>query len=394
MYSFAKSVMTFILAGGKGTRLYPLTKFRVKPAVPFLGVYRIIDFVLSNAVNSGLRKIVLLTQYLSLSLDRHIRIAWDLFKYDVDGYIYSLPAQHRYGEKWYEGTADAVYQNIYTLQLERPEYLLILSGDHIYKMDYKDLFEFHEKSKSDFTLVALLYPTKKSSRFGVLKVNKRGRVLSFHEKPEKPPEFPGKPGYSLVNAGIYLAKTEVIVQALMEDHRNAYSSHDFGKDVIPMLISQGKKVCAYVFDGYWRDIGTLDSYYQTSMDFLSKSLPIDLYDSDFPIRTYHPSLPPAYISRNSVVENSFISNGCRIEGAKVKNSIISPGVIVKKGAIIEDSIIFNNVLIGDSVYIKGCIIDKNNKIEDKNFMENFNRYGVEVTQEGVIVMPKEWRGDA
>ena len=394
MYSFAKSVMVFILAGGKGTRLYPLTKFRVKPAVPFLGVYRIIDFVLSNAVNSGLRKIVLLTQYLSLSLDRHIRIAWDLFKYDVDGYIYSLPAQHRYGEKWYEGTADAVYQNIYTLQLERPEYLLILSGDHIYKMDYKDLFEFHKKSKSDFTLVALLYPARMSSRFGVLKVNKRGRVLSFHEKPGKPPEFPGKPGYSLVNAGIYLAKTEVIVQALIEDHRNAYSSHDFGKDVIPMLISQGKKVCAYVFDGYWRDIGTLDSYYQTSMDFLSSNPPIDLYDGEFPIRTYHPSLPPAYISRNSMVENSFISNGCRIEGAKVKNSIISPGVIVKKGAIIEDSIVFNDVLIGDSVYIKGCIIDKNNRIEDKNFMENFKRYGVEITQEGVIVMPKEWRRDA
>ncbi|MCD6278043.1 glucose-1-phosphate adenylyltransferase [candidate division WOR-3 bacterium] len=394
MYSFAKSVMVFILAGGKGTRLYPLTKFRVKPAVPFLGVYRIIDFVLSNAVNSGLRKIVLLTQYLSLSLDRHIRIAWDLFKYDVDGYIYSLPAQHRYGEKWYEGTADAVYQNIYTLQLERPEYLLILSGDHIYKMDYKDLFEFHKKSKSDFTLVALLYPARMSSRFGVLKVNKRGRVLSFHEKPGKPPEFPGKPGYSLVNAGIYLAKTEVIVQALIEDHRNAYSSHDFGKDVIPMLISHGKKVCAYVFDGYWRDIGTLDSYYQTNMDFLSSNPPIDLYDGEFPIRTYHPSLPPAYISRNSMVENSFISNGCRIEGAKVKNSIISPGVIVKKGAIIEDSIVFNDVLIGDSVYIKGCIIDKNNRIEDKNFMENFKRYGVEITQEGVIVMPKEWRRDA
>ncbi len=386
-----KNILTFILAGGKGVRLYPLTKNRAKPAVPFMGVYRIIDFVLSNAVNSGLRKIVLLTQYLSLSLDRHIRQGWDLFKYDVDGYIYPLPAQQRYGERWYEGTADAVYQNIYTLEMEKPEHLLILSGDHIYKMDYRPFIENHIKKDADFSLVALLYPRSESSRFGTLDINRENRVLKFIEKPSNPPPFKKDDRFSLVNAGIYIAKTERLVKVLIEDARNSYSTHDFGKDVIPKMINEGYRVYAYVFDGYWKDIGTLDSYYDANFDFLNEGeKPINLKDPEFPIKTYFPPLPPAQILRGSEVSNSYISNGVEINGAKVLNSIISPLVKIEKNAYIENSIIFERCIIGENVKIKDTIIDKDNFIKDVDICSNWKKYGLDITERKRIIVAKGW----
>lgn len=384
-----KNICTFILAGGKGIRLYPLTKNRAKPAVPFMGVYRIIDFVLSNTVNSGLRKVVLLTQYLSLSLDRHIRQGWDLFKYDVDGYLYPLPAQQRYGERWYEGTADAVYQNIYTLQMERPEHLLMLSGDHIYKMDYKQLIEQHIKKEADFTLVALLYPRKDSSRFGTLEINSENKVVSFIEKPSNPPPYKKNENFSLVNAGIYIAKTETLVKVLIEDARNSYSTHDFGKDVIPKMINEGYKIYSYVFDGYWKDIGTLDSYFETNFDFLIGK-PIDLKDPNFPIRTYFPPLPPAQILKGSEVVNSYISNGAEINGAKVINSIISPLVKIEKNAIVENSIIFERCVIGEGVKLTNTIVDKDNNIKEVDICSNWKKYGLDVTEKNRIVIAKGW----
>lgn len=386
-----KNILTFILAGGKGVRLYPLTKNRAKPAVPFMGVYRIIDFVLSNTVNSGLRKIVLLTQYLSLSLDRHIRQGWDLFKYDVDGYLYPLPAQQRYGERWYEGTADAVYQNIYTLQMERPEHLLILSGDHIYKMNYQPLIEQHIKKDADFTLVALLYPRIESSRFGTVDINRENRVNGFIEKPSNPPPYKKDDRFSLVNAGIYIAKTESLVKVLIEDARNSYSTHDFGKDVIPKMINEGYKVYAYVFDGYWKDIGTLDSYFETNNDFLNEEdKPINLKDPEFPIRTYFPPLPPAQILRGSEVLNSYISNGAEINGAKVINSIISPLVKIEKNAYVENSIIFERCIIGEGVRIINTIIDKDNFIKEKDICSDWKKYGLDITEKNRIVVAKGW----
>jgi len=388
------NILTFILAGGKGQRLYPLTRDRAKPAVPFLGVYRIIDFVLSNAVNSGLRKIVLLTQYRSLSLDRHIRMAWDIYRSEIDGYIYTLPAQQRYGMRWYEGTADAVFQNIYTLEKEKPDYLIVLSGDHIYKMDYVDLIDQHITRDADLTLVSIPFPKKKSMQFGIIEIDKSKRVKGFEEKPGSPKSIPDKPNFSLINGGIYIFKTNLLVKILTEDMRNKYSTHDFGRDIIPKMISEKYNVLTHIFDTYWRDIGTLDSYFGSTMDFLSNSPPINLSEPESPMRTYFPPLPPAKIMKNSVIENSFIANGAEIHSAKIINSIISPSVIVKKDALVKDSIIFHRTVINPGAKVERMIVDKEVVVDKKFKREDAKKYGFEPTEKGIITIPKGWRMDA
>ena len=257
-----------ILCGGRGERLYPLTKDRAKPSVPFLGSYRIIDFSLSNSLNSGFRQIALLTQYKSLSLERHILYGWNIFPAETGGYIISLPAQGRVADHWYEGTADAVFQNIYTIQQEKPDAILVLSGDHIYRTDYRKVLKFMIEKKAEAVILAKTVDRPQAHRFGVVAIDEDRRIVEFLEKPPDPPAVPWEKSKSLISMGVYLFRTEPLIRALIEDAKSRKSSHDFGKDIIPRLIRKSG-VFAYLFDGYWEDIGTLDAYWQANMAFLS-----------------------------------------------------------------------------------------------------------------------------
>ncbi|MGC8976912.1 MAG: glucose-1-phosphate adenylyltransferase [Candidatus Ratteibacteria bacterium] len=395
-----KNVITFILAGGKGERLYPLTKDRAKPAVPFGATYRIIDFSLSNAVNSGLKKIYILTQYKSFSLQRHIREGWNILSKELGEFIEIVPAQQRIGEDWYLGTADSVFQNIYILEREKPEYVLILSGDHVYKMDYTKMIEFHIKKKADLTISVFEVKKEEAKRFGVLKVDSEYRVIDFVEKPENPFTIPENPSISLISMGIYVFNTEILVKRLIEDAKKIESSHDFGKDVIPSMIKKDR-VFAYKFTEenkretkYWRDIGTIEAYYNANMELLEIDPILNLYDEKWPIMTYKPQSPPAkivFLGRNIEILNSLISDGCIITDSSIYNSIISPNVKIEKGSEIFDSIIMNNVCIGENCKIKRTIIDKNVIIPD-NSVIGYNidqdRKKFFVTETGIIVIPR------
>ena len=334
-----------ILAGGRGERLYPLTRDRAKPAVPFGAIYRIIDFTLSNCLNSGIRRIYALTQYKSISLQRHIQLGWNILSAPLGEFIEAVPAQQRIDEHWYQGTADAIFQNIYTLQAERPDLVLILSGDHIYKMDYRKMIAFHWERGADLTVAAIRMDRGLSREFGVIEVDRDWQIIGFQEKPEEPKAIPGDPGGILASMGIYIFNTEVLVRRLIEDARSE-SSHDFGKDIIPMMIGKDQ-VFALDFRqgdcggmGYWRDVGTIDAYYEANMDLISVTPQLNLYDLQWPILTYQPTSPPAKTvwieeGRVGTALNSIISNGCIISGGNVKRSILSPKVTVHSFAEID-----------------------------------------------------------
>jgi glucose-1-phosphate adenylyltransferase len=395
-----KKVTTFILAGGKGERLYPLTKDRAKPAVPFGGTYRIIDFSLSNAVNSGFKRIYILTQYKSFSLQRHIREGWNILSRELGEFIEVVPAQQRISEDWYLGTADAIFQNLYILEREKPEYVLILSGDHVYKMDYTKMLNFHIQKNADLTISVFEVNKEEASRFGVLKVDNEYRVIDFVEKPQIPFTLPENPSISLISMGIYIFNTEILVKRLIEDAKKIDSSHDFGKDVIPSMIKRDR-VFAYRFieedkreSRYWRDIGTIEAYYNANMELLEIDPILNLYDEDWPIMTYKPQSPPAkivFLGRNIEILNSLISDGCIISGSSIYNSVISPSVKIEKGSEIFDSIIMNNVYIGENCKIKRTIIDKNviipnNSVIGYNIEEDKKRFFVSET--GIVVIPR------
>lgn len=392
MEIFYKKVLVMILCGGKGERLYPLTKDRAKPSVPFAGSYRIIDFSLSNSLNSGFRKIALLTQYKSLSLERHILQGWSIFHPESNEYIISLPAQGRLSEHWYEGTADAVFQNIYTIQQENPDVILVLSGDHVYRADYRQLLKFFLEKKAEAVVMAHTCPTEEANRFGVISINEDCRIVNFTEKPKKPTPLPWSPEQSLISMGVYLFSTPVLVKALIRDARNSKSSHDFGKDVIPELIKQNN-VYAYIYEDYWQDIGTIDAYWQANMDFLSSSPPIKLNDPEWPIRTYKPQYPSSYFSGGEIT-NTIIGSGCQILGGKIKDSILSPGVTVEPGATVEQSIIFESTIIKKGARIKKTIIDKK-VIIPENFSVGFNlekdKAYFKISPKGIRTIPKGWR---
>jgi glucose-1-phosphate adenylyltransferase len=396
-----KNVITFILAGGKGERLYPLTKDRAKPAVPFGGTYRIIDFSLSNAVNSGFKRIYILTQYKSFSLQRHIREGWNILSRELGEFIEVVPAQQRISEDWYLGTADAIFQNLYILEREKPEYVLILSGDHVYKMDYTKMLNFHIQNKADLTISVFEVNKEEASRFGVLKVDNEYRVIDFVEKPQIPFTLPENPSISLISMGIYIFNTEILVKRLIEDAKKIYSSHDFGKDVIPSMIKRDR-MFAYRFieedkreSRYWRDIGTIEAYYNANMELLEIDPILNLYDENWPIMTYKPQSPPAkivFLGRNIEILNSLISDGCIISGSSIYNSVISPSVKIEKGSEIFDSIIMNNVYIGENCKIKRTIIDKNviipnNSVIGYNIEEDKKKFFV--TETGIVVIPRE-----
>ncbi len=396
-----KNVLAMILAGGRGERLYPLTRDRAKPAVCFGAIYRIIDFTLSNCLNSDIRRIYLLTQYKSTSLHRHIQLGWNILSAPLGEFIGVIPAQQRIDEHWYQGTADAIFQNIYTLQQEMPDLVLILSGDHIYKMDYRKMIAFHLEKRADLTVAAIRMDRTLSKEFGVMEVDRDWQIVGFQEKPEEPRTIPGDPEGILASMGIYVFNTEILVRRLIEDARSD-STHDFGKDIIPMMIGMGR-VFALDFRqadrggvGYWRDVGTIDAYFEANMDLVSVTPHLNLYDPQWPILTYQSPNPPAKTvwaeeGRAGTALNSIISNGCILSGGSVKRSILSPRVVVHSYAEIEDSILFEGVDVGRHAKIRRTIIDKEVQIPQGmeigyDLNEDAKRFTV--TPSGIVVVPR------
>ena len=400
-----KDVLAVIMAGGKGLRLEPLTRDRAKPAVPFGGGYRIIDFTLSNCVNSGIRKILVLTQYKAMSLDRHISMGWQkYFCRELGEFADVVPPQQRIDETWYQGTADAVYQNIYTLEKEHPQHVVILAGDHIYKMDYSKLVDFHVQSGADLTIGALRRLREAASRrFGVMEVDISGRVIGFEEKPEEPKPIPGNPQHCLASMGIYVFTARFLFEELCRDATRHGSQHDFGGDLIPLIVEKNR-VFAFPFmdenrkqDAYWRDVGTLDAYYEANMDLVSVDPQLNMYDEEWPIRTYQPSNPPpkfvfAGQERRGYAIDSIVCLGSILSGGSVKRSILGPRTRINSFSRVEESILFGGVDIGRSAKIRRAIIDKGVRIpagfEVGYDHESDRANGFTVTAKGVTVIAK------
>ena len=369
MPALLDDVVAIVLAGGAGERLYPLTRERAKPAVYFGGAYRIIDFALSNCVNSGIRRIFIATQYKSLSLNRHIRMGWSVVSEELGEFIEILPPQKRVSEHWYLGTADAVYQNLYSILRENPRHLIVLSGDHVYKMDYERMLRFHEDRGAKVTLSAIEVPLAEGRRFGIVEVDESDRAIRFDEKPANPPSIPGSPDMALASMGIYIFETAALVTALEEDARSQ-TNHDFGRDILPALIRTGE-VYAYPFTDenkkaskYWRDIGTIDAYYEANMDLCHVNPEFNLYDPEWPLRTYQPQAPPAKFvfaepdRRCGQALDSIISPGCIVSGGFVLGSILCPNVRVHSFSHIEQCILMPGVRVGRHAKLRRAIIDR------------------------------------
>jgi glucose-1-phosphate adenylyltransferase len=401
-----RSVLTFIMAGGKGERLLPLTRDRTKPAVPFGGIYRIIDFTLSNCINSGLRRIYVLTQYKSESLQRHIRLGWNILPSELGQFIELLPAQQRIGDSWYMGTADAIYQNFYTVEMDRPDEVLVLAGDHVYKMNYYTMIDFHREVDADLTVAVVEMDKESSKQLGVVEVDASGRVRGFEEKPSVPKVILDQPNKIYASMGIYVFKHEALEKELGMDSKDDKSRHDFGKDIIPQMLKKGLKIAAYNFKDenkkeakYWRDIGTIDAYYEANMDLLEREPIFNLYDNDWPIRTFQEQFPPAktVLSGQEIgqgvglVLDSLISGGCIINGGKVQRSILSPNVIINGYAEVHESILMEGVKVGRNAKINRAIIDKDVNIPPGMVIgydpaEDKKRF--HVTETGIVVVAK------
>ena len=363
-------ILVILLAGGAGERLYPLTKERAKPAVYFGGPYRIVDFTLSNCINSGFRRIFIATQYKSLSLNRHIRMGWNVVSEELGEFIEILPPQKRVGEHWYLGTADAVYQNLYSIARETPSHVIVLSGDHVYKMDYAKMLRFHVEKNADVTLATIEVPVQDGRRFGIVSIDESERVIDFEEKPATPTPVPGSPDTALASMGIYIFKADVLVRALEEDAARADSQHDFGKNIIPSLIHTAPVYSYRFYDEnkkaskYWRDIGTLDAYFEASMDLCQVNPEFNLYDPEWPLRTYQPQAPPAKFvfaeerRRCGQALDSIISGGCIISGSRVSGSILCPNVRVHSFCDIDQAILMPGVRVGRHARIRRAIIDR------------------------------------
>lgn len=404
MITHLKGLSTFVMAGGKGERLYPLTKDRAKPAVPFGGIYRIIDFTLSNCINSGLRRINVLTQYKSFSLANHLKNGWNIFSSDLYEYLNVIPAQQRVGEYWYRGTADAIYQNIYTIEHENAEHILILAGDHVYKMDYSKMLIYHLEKRADVTIGAVEMPAELGPQLGVLEVDEAGRVVGFEEKPESPKTIPGKPGQIHASMGIYIFTRKALYEELIPEAERE-SEHDFGKNVLPQLVGR-RRVFAYGFVDenrgavpYWRDIGTLDAYYEANMDLVAVSPLFNLYDKRWPLRTYQPQFPPVKMvfadegkgARRGEALDSMISSGCIISGGRVVRSVLSSQVRVNSYSLVEDSVLMEAVVVGRYARIRRAIIDKFVEIlpgTTIGYDLEEDRKRFTVTESGVVVIPK------
>ena len=372
--SMTKNTYAMILAGGRGSRLHHLTDWRAKPAVPFGGKFRIIDFVLSNCVNSGIRRIGVATQYKSHSLIQHIQRGWSFLNGKFGEFIDVLPAQQWVQESWYMGTADAVYQNLDILRTTRPDYVLVLAGDHVYKMDYGKMLAYHVEKKADMTVACINVPISDATGFGVMGVDAESRVVDFTEKPEHPMSIPGSPGRALASMGIYIFDTKFLCAQLERDAIDPNSSHDFGKDIIPHLVSGNYRVIAQTFEDscvkmngempYWRDVGTIDAYWEANMELTKVTPDLNMYDQEWPIWTYQEQLPPAKFvfdddNRRGMAVDSLVSGGCIISGAYVTRSLLFSNVHVHSYCNVEDSVLLPNVTVSRNVTLRRAVVDKN-----------------------------------
>ena len=375
----ARSTFALVLAGGRGSRLGRLTDWRAKPAVPFGGKFRFIDFPLSNCVNSGIRRIGVCTQYKAQSLIRHVQRAWSFLDGRFQEFVELLPAQQNMSADWYKGTADAIFQNIHLLRKHAPEYILVLAGDHIYKMDYQRMLQEHVARSADMTIACMDVPLEEARGFGVMAVDEQHRVVAFEEKPEKPAHVPGRPDTALASMGIYVFNAAFLYEQLVRDSTDPHSTHDFGKDLIPHVLGRGYRVQAHRFadscvnmtEGrpYWRDVGTIDAFWEANME-LTKVVPdLNLYDRNWPIWTYQEQLPPAKFvfdddERRGTATDSLVSGGCVISGASVRRSLLFSSVHVHSYAQVEDSVILPGVDIGRHAVVRRAVIEKHCRLPE------------------------------
>lgn len=399
-----ENVLAILLAGGAGERLYPLTRNTAKPAVPFGGAYRIIDFTLSNCINSDVRRIFILTQYKALDLIRHVRDGWNILSPELGEYIEIIPPMKQMGEDWYQGTADAVFQNTHSILAENPEYVLILSGDQIYKMNYDEMIACHQRQGADITIATIQVPPEEAGRFGITEIDSEYRIVGFEEKPRHghPRRSTFNPEMVSASMGIYVFNPAVLLEALRMDAENPASSHDFGRDVLPAMLDRAR-VYAYDFRDmndktarYWRDVGTLDAYYAANMDLVDITPEFNLYDRRWPVRTQMPQQPPAKFvfaqegRRMGVAMDSIVCAGCIISGGRVLRSVLSPGVRINSYCEVEYSILMPNVEIGRYSRIRRAIIDTRVKIPDSTVIgydpEEDRARGYHVTESGIVVV--------
>lgn len=402
-----EDVLAILLAGGAGERLYPLTRHTAKPAVPFGGAYRLIDVTLSNCINSNLRRIFILTQYKALELNRHIREGWRILAHELGEFIDLIPPMKQMREDWYLGTADAVFQNIPSIVAEGSELALILSSDHIYKMDYREMLEWHQSKNADVTLATIQAPWQEATRFGVAEVDAESRIVGFEEKPRRDHAARSATNPDMVNAsmGVYLFNTSFLLKVLVEDAEDPASSHDFGKDIIPKWLSRAR-VVAYDFRDlndksvrYWRDVGTLDAYYEANMDLVAVTPEFNLYDRNWPIRTRQLQNPPAKFvfaqegRRMGIAIDSIVSAGCIVSGGRVIRSVLSPGVRIHSYCEVDSSILMHNVEVGRHTRIRNAIICDGVKIPESSLIgldaEEDRSRGYHITENGIVVVPSE-----
>lgn len=404
-------ILAFVMAGGKGTRLEPLTADRSKPAVPFGGKYRIIDFVLSNLINSDIFSIYVLTQFKSQSLTEHLETTWNFGSMLASHFIIPVPAQQRTGEHWYQGTADAIYQNFNLINDHTPDLVAVFGGDHIFKMNVEDFIGFHREF-ADVTIAAIPVPLKEASSFGVIQVDENWRITGFQEKPKNPTPIPDRPDMALVSMGNYLFNRQILVDSLIEDAKDPKSSHDFGKNVLPSLLAKGKRLYAYDYmrnripgstnqfnDGYWRDVGTLESYYEASMDLRAIQPQLDLYNQEWPIRSEPNALPPAKFVHNAEGRvgqaiQSIVCEGSIISGSTVIDSVIGRACRINSYAEVHSSVLMDDVEIGRGARVRRCIIDKHvvvpsNDVIGYNRDEDAKRF--HVTESGIVIIAKNQR---
>jgi glucose-1-phosphate adenylyltransferase len=402
-----RDTLVCLLAGGAGERLFPLTRDRAKPAVPFGGIYRIIDIPLSNCINSDLRRIFVITQYKALSLNRHIREGWSVLPGELGEFVQILPPMMRVGEYWYRGTADAIYQNLYSIGSELSKYVLILAGDHVYKMNYQLMLKQHMDAAAEVTIGTIEFDLSEASRFGIVELDSQDRIVGWEEKPANPKPSPHHPEKCHVSMGIYVFNRDLLIECLMADAEDEKSGHDFGRDIVPKLLAQGRRVYAYNFIDenqkeakYWRDIGTLEAYYEANMDLTSVSPVFNLYDQHWPIRTYQRQYPPAKFvfaqegRRMGIALDSIVSMGSIVSGGRVVNSILSADVRVNSYTEVDSSIIFSHVNIGRYSRIRRAIIDRHIHIPEHTeigYNPEEDRKNYHVTESGIVVIVPEQR---
>jgi len=401
-----RNTLALVLAGGRGSRLRQLTLWRAKPAVPFGGKFRIIDFPLSNCMNSGIRMIGVITQYKAHSLIQHIQQGWGFLRGEFGEFIELLPAQQRIEPSWYAGTADAVYQNLDIIRTHKPEYVLILAGDHVYKMDYGPMIAHHVERGADMTVGCIEVPLEQAKAFGVMSIEEDGRVIEFNEKPTAPHTMPGSSDMALVSMGIYIFNTHFLFEQLIKDADETYSTHDFGHDIIPSMIKK-YRVFSYPYresqsgqSAYWRDVGTVDAFWEANLELIGVLPELNLYDEEWPIWTYQEQLPPAKFvfdddDRRGMAVDSMVSGGCLISGATVRHSLLFSNVRVKSYTVLQDVVALPNVRIGRNCLIKRAVIDKGCEIPDgmvigENHKEDEARFYL--TPNGVVLVTPEMLG--